>query len=635
MRRLAFQSSIGTKIFAAFFVMSILIAGLGAYAHRVLKTSGEIVASTYDKPMMAINFARAASVDFLQMENAALRARTAPQSEHQRLAKHIDELAETLSDDLDVARDRSTAADEQKAIEDIRNLVRRWQDARHDALAKGKLPELRTLNQQVLAGFDMLIELNADHGFVSRRAAITEIDNFGYVVIWATAAALLFAIGITLFLIRRISRPLSDAARVADRIAAGEFDTAIPTGGRDETGALLNSMTVMQENIAALVAREQARAQSAESRLMDAIESSGEGVILSGADDKVAIASSEVARFFPALTDKIKPGRSISSVLLQIEQHSEPEFESDVPLTDLLLSESTGIAITERRLPDNRWLRFTANRTSDGGAIFFLSDFTDVKAREKRYRDAKFAAEEASAAKIRFLANMSHELRTPLNAIIGFSEVMTTQIFGPLGSARYMEYLHDILHSGRHLLDIINSVLDLAKSDAGRLSLDAGPVDIGSVLGDCAKMLAGQCAAANIALTFEAPDEQVVVTGETAKLRQIFLNLMSNAMKFTEAGGAVTISAYRSGEDIVVDVRDTGIGMSPEEIEVALTPFAQVDNRLERRYEGTGLGLPLAKSLIELHGGRLHIESEPGEGTVVHVYLPAAEEYAPKLLAAS
>jgi signal transduction histidine kinase/HAMP domain-containing protein len=585
--------------------------------------------------MMAINFARAASVDFLQMENAALRARTAPVAEHKRLSRHIDELAGTLSDDLDVAKDRSTAADERKAIENIRSLVRRWQDTRHAALAKGSLPELRALNQKVLSGFDMLIELNADHGFVSRRTAIDEIDNFGYVVLWATAAALLFAIGITLFLTRRISRPLSDAARVADRIAAGEFDTAIPTGGRGETGALLNSMTVMQRNIAGLIGREQARAQSAESRLMDAIESSGEGVILSDADERIAIASSEVARFFPSLAEEIKPGRKISSALLQIEEHSEPEFESDLPLTGLLLSERAGIATTERKLPDNRWLRFTANRTSDGGVIVFLSDFTDVKARERRYRDAKLAAEEAGAAKIRFLANMSHELRTPLNAIIGFSEVMTTQIFGPLGNARYLEYLHDILRSGRHLLDIINSVLDLAKSDAGRLSLDAEPVDIRSVLGDCAKMLAGQCAAADIALTFEAPGEQAVVIGETAKLRQIFLNLMSNAMKFTEAGGAVVISACRRDGEIVIAVKDTGIGMSPEEIEVALTPFAQVDNRLERRYEGTGLGLPLAKSLIELHSGRLHIESEPGKGTVVRVHLPAMEEYTTELQAAS
>lgn len=621
------RHSIGTKIFAAFFAMNAIIAGVGAYAHYVLSMSGDIVADTYDKPMMAINFARAASVDFLQMQNAVLRARSLSGAKHVTASKQIDTLAATLSDDLDVAEERSTAADERAVIEEVRALMRRWQGARHDALAKGRLPELRALDEKILDRFDMLIELNADHGFVSRRAAIEEVGNFGYTVILLTGLAILITGVITLLIRRRISKPLSMAAQVADRIAGGEFDIPIPRGGRDEIGALLNSMTVMQRNIAAHIAHEQARAQSAESRLMDAIENSGEGVILSGADGVVAISSSEVPKFFPDIAGEIQPGRKIADALQRIEQQSESEYAAEQPLSALLSSSANGAPLaTERQLPDGRWVRFTASRTSEGGTILFLSDFTDIKAREEGYRAAKQQAEEASIAKTRFLSNMSHELRTPLNAILGFSEMMTTEIFGRLGSPRYLEYSQDILGSGRHLLAVINSVLDIAKSESGKMSLSPEPVDLQSVLRDCAKMLAGQYETARVEFTMNASVVPLIVSGEKAKLRQIFINLMSNAVKFTESGGSVTITPRTDSDGIVVEVADTGIGMAADEIPIALTPFAQIDNRLERRYEGTGLGLPLARTLAELHGGRLEIESEPAKGTIVRVYLPRCAE---------
>lgn len=632
------RHSIGTKIFAAFFAMSIIIASMGAYAHYVLSMSGGIVADTYDKPMMAINYARGASVDFLQMQNAVLRARSLSGAKRADVSKQIDLLAGTLSDDLDVAEERSTATDERKVIEEIRTLVRQWQGKRHGALVKGRLPELGVLDKEVLDRFDSLIELNADHGFVSRRAAINEVESFGYTVILVTGLAILITGIITLLIRRRISRPLSLAAGVADRIAAGEFDISIPKGGRDETGALLNSMTVMQRNIAAHIAHEQARAQSAESRLMDAIENSGEGVVLSGVDGIIAISSSEVLKFFPDIMMDLQPGRRIAGMLESIELRSESEYASEQPLSGLLSSETNGAPVTaERQLQDGRWVRFTASHTSEGGTILFISDFTDIKAREERYRSAKQQAEEANIAKTRFLSNMSHELRTPLNAILGFSEIMATEVFGKLGNARYLEYAQDILRSGRHLLEVINSVLDIAKSESGKMSISPKFVDLQLVLQDCAKMLAGQHAAANIAFRLNMPAVPLVLAGEEAKLRQIFINLIANAIKFTEPGGSVTVTPHTDKDGIVVEVVDTGIGMAPDEIPIALTPFAQIDNRLERRYEGTGLGLPLARTFTELHGGRLEIESEPGKGTIVSVYLPRGieEARAPQFAVAS
>jgi signal transduction histidine kinase len=177
------------------------------------------------------------------------------------------------------------------------------------------------------------------------------------------------------------------------------------------------------------------------------------------------------------------------------------------------------------------------------------------------------------------------------------------------------------LRSGRHLLAVINSVLDLSKSESGKMKLDASPVDMAEVLADCVSMVREQCAAAGLTLTV-GETAALPLTGDAAKLRQIFLNLLSNAIKFTEKGGSVTLAAERVGEAVHVTVGDTGIGMSPEDVEIAFQPFGQVDNRLERKYEGTGLGLPLTKALVDLHGGSIRIDSARGAGTRITVTLP-------------
>jgi signal transduction histidine kinase len=277
-------------------------------------------------------------------------------------------------------------------------------------------------------------------------------------------------------------------------------------------------------------------------------------------------------------------------------------------------------------LKDGRWLRVTGSRTRTGDFFIFLSDFTSVKEREADFRRAKQAAEAASAAKTRFLANMSHELRTPLNAIIGFSELISGQIFGAIANPKYVDYATDIMRSGRHLLDVINSVLDISHSEEGKMELKGEAVDLRVILLDCAKIVREQCNAGHLSLEVAEFEEALPVWGEKAKLRQIFLNLLSNAIKFTDPGGTVSISAATTGAVVAVDVADTGIGMSPEDIDVAFTPFAQVDSRLARRYDGTGLGLPLTKAFVELHNGELVLESAPGKGTRARVRLARLAE---------
>ncbi|HXS06321.1 MAG TPA: ATP-binding protein [Rhizomicrobium sp.] len=602
--------SIGTKIFGAFVAMSALIALLGAAGYGVLSSAGTMAVTTFDGPLMAINYARAAQSDFIMLQMAELRYEHAAAKERDAIAQEISDLAVTFSDDLSVAEQRSMADDEKRLIRQIEPLVARWRAMR----AKADIAAMEKLDQQVDDKFDLLIELNTDHSFVGRRQTVDNVSTYKYLTAGATLLALLLAGGITLFLRSRIVRPLSAAATVADRIAGGELQTPIPAGGADETGTLLKSMTVMQDNIREMMTQEKSLRHSAESRLSDALETSREGVILVASDGAIVLANRQLHDFFPAIADRLVSGTPFPDALRLIQRQ--------LLASETKLADASGQ--TELELTDGRWVRMTASATSEGGSIIFFSDFTAIKEREENLRKAKQEAEAANAAKTRFLANMSHELRTPLNAIIGFSEIINGQLFGEVGNARYLEYSSDILRSGRHLLEVINSVLDLSRSETGRMILDVRDVDMREVLKDCATMVREQVAEAGLEFAVRGIEGDLKMRGDPAKLRQVFLNLLSNAIKFTPRGGAIWVEARQSEAGLAVTVGDSGIGMSSADLDVAMEPFGQVDNRLERRYEGTGLGLPLTKAFVELHGGRMSFESARGDGTRVTVLFPVA-----------
>ena len=251
-------------------------------------------------------------------------------------------------------------------------------------------------------------------------------------------------------------------------------------------------------------------------------------------------------------------------------------------------------------------------------------DVTELKWQTDALLRAKEAAELGNRTKGEFLANMSHELRTPLNAIIGFSEVMAGEILGPIGNAQYQSYCRDIGDSAKHLLNLINDILDAAKIDAGRMTLSETAFDPTSVADAVRRLILPRAERAGIKLTLHAETDPPCLFADQTKLRQILTNLLSNAVKFTPAGGRVDLRVQlgESGEYLFF-VTDTGIGIAAADIPRALAPFGQVDTRLSRKFEGTGLGLPLAKSLAELHGGSFHLASEPEIGTTVTVSFPA------------
>ena len=235
----------------------------------------------------------------------------------------------------------------------------------------------------------------------------------------------------------------------------------------------------------------------------------------------------------------------------------------------------------------------------------------------------------ADRAKSEFLASMSHELRTPLNAIIGFSEVIDRELYGPIGDTRYKDSAKDINESGCHLLTVINDILDLSKIEAGRLMIEDEPIDFASAIAAATSLVEARARETKIELSQDVASDLPPLRGSETKMKQVLINLLSNAIKFTPEGGKVTLSAWRTDDrGVGIKVTDNGIGMSEEEIAIALQPFRQVDGRLSRKYEGTGLGLPLAKGLVELHGGSLTVESTPGVGTSVLVSLGAQSSLA-------
>ncbi|HTP83962.1 MAG TPA: ATP-binding protein [Alphaproteobacteria bacterium] len=244
----------------------------------------------------------------------------------------------------------------------------------------------------------------------------------------------------------------------------------------------------------------------------------------------------------------------------------------------------------------------------------------------RRTLELKTALVEAATARqamSNFLAMMSHELRTPLNAIIGFSDVLQREQFGPLGRPRYVEYARDIHGAGSHLLSLISDILDLSKVQAGRLELHEQPVELGDVVGAAVRLVAERAQTAMLSLSTDIPGDLPPLIADELRLKQMLINLLSNAIKFTLPGGSVKVAARFNGEEIVVRVTDTGVGIAPEDIPTAFAVFGQVGSPTTRRpAEGTGLGLPLVKALTELHGGRFVLESTVGVGTAATMIFP-------------
>ncbi|WP_165645136.1 PAS domain-containing sensor histidine kinase, partial [Oharaeibacter diazotrophicus] len=284
------------------------------------------------------------------------------------------------------------------------------------------------------------------------------------------------------------------------------------------------------------------------------------------------------------------------------------------------------------------WVEARMRRTADavvaGGVVVAVTrDIGERKTQEIELVKARADAEAASFAKTRFLANMSHELRTPLNAIIGFSDILVQEIFGKLEYERHAEYARLIKDSGEHLLQVVNDILDMSKIEAGSFDVTPEPFELAPVIERCRQLMAPQAENRGLVLDTDIEAGLPELCADPRACRQILLNLVSNAVKFTDRGGRVVVGARRDGSRIALFVKDDGIGIAPEDLPRLGNPFVQADSGYDRRHEGTGLGLSVVKGLAALHGGSLAIDSRLGAGTTVTVTLPIGSDREPAQLA--
>ena len=377
-----------------------------------------------------------------------------------------------------------------------------------------------------------------------------------------------------------------------------------------------------------VTAEVEARRQEEQARqqLISAIEAIDDGFALFDADETLVFANSRIRELSPSCSHLLAKPASTLTELAHV--YAKAHFGDDGPeeveaqaAKRLNLIRAGDVSFD--RNEDGKWVRVKEKHTPAGGIVSIRTDITDLVKRETAIRIAKEDAELANRTKTEFLANISHELRTPLNAIIGFAEVMQGELFGELGNPSYKEYANDICNSGRHLLDIINDILDVSKAEAGKLELVEEHLQIPRLIASATRLITGRADEGEIHLHQEITPGLPALFGDGRKIKQILLNLLSNAVKFTPRDGTVTVIAKISDlGDLEIGVTDTGIGMSAQQIEIALTPFGQVDSALSRTNEGTGLGLPLCHALATLHGGTLSVDSTPHAGTTVRLTLP-------------
>jgi len=409
------------------------------------------------------------------------------------------------------------------------------------------------------------------------------------------------------------AHPEDGGARVRWRLSASPFP-----GGVCATLADLGPVTPsMAETLAA------------------ALEHSAESFALFDASDRLVHATSRLKRFLPELADLLIPGVPFEALVrraarmdgalpsdakreLWIEARLAHHRQSDKPFT--------------LRAQGGRWLLVSEHAVPDGGVLVIYADVTPMKrneerlrAREAEARAAQRETERASRAKSEFLAHMSHELRTPLNAVLGFSELLMSEAFGPLGNPRYHTYATDIRDSGAHLLALIDDILDLSRIEAGRMPLSDEGLELDGLSVQVLTMLRDKAAEKSVALSADVAGDLPMLLGDPRAIRQMLLNLLSNAVKFTPPGGrAMLTAALMPDGGIGIMVADTGAGISAADLGRVLEPFERADATIARVTEGTGLGLPIVKRLIELHGGRLELSSEPGVGTSAVLIFPAS-----------
>jgi len=368
-----------------------------------------------------------------------------------------------------------------------------------------------------------------------------------------------------------------------------------------------------------------------EEHLSDAIENMSEGFALYNRDETLLLCNSKYREYYAGISDVLVPGASFEEIArMAISRGVFNGEDQSYLLQNQLRHHRSPAGVVERQFKDGRWVRVAKRKARDGMVVGIYTDITEIIAREGAMREAKNTAEAANRSKSEFLAIMSHELRTPLNAIIGFSEIIRNAMLGPVCNEKYMDYANSINDSGNHLLELINDILDISRIEAGKFELHEENIDVARVINACSQILLPKAQEQGVILQTEFSNTLPMILADERSMKQILINLLTNAIKFSPNSGDVIVRAGVTKNGMFeLAVSDSGIGIAESELENVLQPFTQVESTLDRNFEGTGLGLPLVKSLVELHGGVLELDSTLGTGTTVTLRFPTSRIVSP------
>ena len=367
----------------------------------------------------------------------------------------------------------------------------------------------------------------------------------------------------------------------------------------------------------------EARTRAAEQRLRDAIESIPSGFVLFDPEDRLVLCNQTWMDLYGYSEEDVRPGATYEDLVLLDAERGAVAGDPELYVRQKLAYRKQFRGSFDLQLRDGRWITIREGKTAEGGTVGVQTEITDRMEAIESLLGENAATEQANDAKSEFVARISHEMRTPLNAIIGFSDIIQDARFGPIGNPKYREYAGDIVSSGRHLLELVNGLLDLAKLESGVEELRDEVLDIAETVRAALVFVRETAETKGVALELRVSEDVPKLRADPSKLKQILINLLANGIRFTDPGGRVVVMVHGDPQaGVAFEIADTGSGIAQEDIEGAMRAYGQVGVALDRTEKGTGLGLPLAVSLAELHGGSLELDSVPGFGTLVTVRLP-------------
>ena len=475
---------------------------------------------------------------------------------------------------------------------------------------------------QLLASLVTKLE---DEAKVARDRVVSDAAEATRVSLLTVLAAVLAGALLTFFIVRSIAKPLGHLIEAIHGIGAGDLDAAIPTPGSDEVGAMARTLALFRDS---LKERNQLTVERERERqtLSAAIATISDGFVLYDKEDRIVVCNDRVREIYPGIAELFRPGMSFREILEKAVARPVVDLAGQTPeewIAKRMRQHAAPYSAVEYTYQGDQWVRISERKTPDGGTVAVYTDITELKRRQMELEQAREQAEQASRTKSQFLASMSHELRTPLNAIIGYSEILQEDV-ADLARDNLVSDLKKIEGAGRHLLDLINDILDLSKVEAGRMDVFIEEVEIVPLLEEVRAIIVPLADKNGNVTEFRMAENLGTMRTDRTKLKQSLLNILSNASKFTE-NGRLTLVADRFESDrpmVRFAISDTGIGMTEEQLGRLFEAFNQADASTTKKYGGTGLGLAITRHFCQLLGGEVTVSSRPSEGSTFTIILP-------------